>query len=100
MLAGRIELSKMRAGSIAARMNADMETRIEQCARSTEYFHERLRASDPGRIMSMGYAALLSDSKNITSVTDISPGDKVTAVLSDGHAELTVGSIFQAFRQA
>jgi len=94
MLLGRIALSRANAKGVAAAMRFDMNALIERGSRSAERFHERLRASDPGRILSMGYAALLSGGKNINSVAELSPGDKVTALMTDGSAKLTVDSVF------
>jgi exonuclease VII large subunit len=74
-------------------MRADLGARIEQGSRSAELLHERLCASDPGRIMNMGYAALLSGGKSVISIAELSPGDKITARLSDGSANLTVENI-------
>ncbi|MDR3225714.1 MAG: exodeoxyribonuclease VII large subunit [Clostridiales Family XIII bacterium] len=93
MLLGKVNLSRAEAERAAAAMQSDVNAIIERGARSAELFNERLRASDPARIMSMGYAALLSGEKNIRSVADLSPGDKITARMADGSAELTVEGI-------
>jgi exodeoxyribonuclease VII large subunit len=93
LLVGRIGLSGANAKSIAAAMRADMDSLIAQRSRSAERLHEKLRASDPGYILSMGYAALRSGGTRVVSVADLSRGDKVTAQLADGSAELTVDNI-------
>jgi exodeoxyribonuclease VII large subunit len=55
--------------------------------------YERLKASDPGRILSLGYAALMKDGAPVRSVAGLSAGDAVTARLADGSAKLQVGSV-------
>jgi exodeoxyribonuclease VII large subunit len=54
--------------------------------------YERLKASDPARILSMGYAALSRDGRPLRSVTNMSVGDELIARLADGSAKVQVKS--------
>ncbi|MDR0519324.1 MAG: exodeoxyribonuclease VII large subunit [Clostridiales Family XIII bacterium] len=90
MLNARVDMSRLKLEGAAATMRSDALSRVERAERRAELAHEKLTASDPGRIMSMGYAALTSGGKHISSASELHTGDEVTARMKDGTAEMRV----------
>jgi exodeoxyribonuclease VII large subunit len=93
MLGNRVELSGIRAASLMKSAASGLDGAVRARADAANAAHEKLKASDPARIMSMGYAALTKEGKPVRSVADMAEGDSVTARLSDGSTELTVNSV-------
>jgi exodeoxyribonuclease VII large subunit len=90
MLKARADMSRMRLDGVAAQMRAGAMSRVERAERCAELANERLAASDPGRIMAMGYAALMSGGRHIASAAELCAVDEVTALMADGQARLRV----------
>jgi exodeoxyribonuclease VII large subunit len=93
MLGNRIELSEQRAAGLRASVETGLNGAVRARVDAANVAYERLKASDPARIMSMGYAALTKDGKPVRSVADMREGDAVSARLVDGSAELTVQAV-------
>jgi exodeoxyribonuclease VII large subunit len=50
-----------------------------------------LKALDPDRVLARGYVRLeAADGRPVTSVAQLSPGDRIGALLQDGRATLDV----------
>jgi exodeoxyribonuclease VII large subunit len=92
-LGNRIEISEMKAAGLIASARSGLNGAVNTRSAAAGFAYERLKSSDPARIMSMGYAALAKGGKPVRSVNDMAEGDKVSARLGDGSAELTVDSV-------
>jgi exodeoxyribonuclease VII large subunit len=93
MLGDRIELSRVRAAGAFDSARSGVGAAVGARTHKAISAYERLKASDPARIMAMGYAALTKDGGSIRSAADIGEGDSVSARLADGSAELTVNVV-------
>ena len=51
---------------------------------------QRLEATDPDRILRLGYSITLSEGKLVTSTDKVRPGDRLTTRLADGTIESVV----------
>jgi exodeoxyribonuclease VII large subunit len=93
MLGNRIEISKMRADGLIASAETGLNGAVRARAGAANAAYEKLKASDPARIMSMGYAALTKEGRPVCSVADMKEGEVISARLNDGSAELTVKAV-------
>jgi exodeoxyribonuclease VII large subunit len=93
MLGDRIGMWDARAGGAFASMRARAEAVVREGQGAAGSAYARLRASDPARIMSLGYAALMKDGRPLRSAEALNVGDAVTARFADGVANLTVDGV-------
>jgi exodeoxyribonuclease VII large subunit len=93
LLEGRIGLSGARADAGLASLRTGAEDAVRRAEGAARGAYGRLAASDPARILAMGYAALTKDGRPLGSVTALSPGDAVEARLADGSAKMKTVSV-------
>jgi exodeoxyribonuclease VII large subunit len=93
MLEGRLEMCEVRASGVFASARLGAEAAVKEGHTAADAAYARLRSSDPARIMSMGYAALMKGGRPVRSVSELAKGDAVTARLADGSAALTVDGV-------
>jgi exodeoxyribonuclease VII large subunit len=93
MLGDRIGMWDARAAGAFASVRAGAEAAVREGQGAAGSAYARLRASDPARIMSMGYAALMKDGRPLRSAAELNAGDAVTARFADGAANLTVDGV-------
>ncbi|MDR1495887.1 MAG: exodeoxyribonuclease VII large subunit [Clostridiales Family XIII bacterium] len=93
MLENRIDLSAAQATATLASFRAAVYAVVSRAKNATTSAYARLVASDPARILSMGYAALTKNGRPILSVTEAAAGDAVAARLADGSLDLTVEGV-------
>lgn len=60
-------------------------------ARELDHLSKLLESLDPSSILERGYASVTSDSKVITSISQVSPGDGLDITLTDGTVAARVG---------
>ncbi len=59
----------------------------------------RIRAMSPKATLERGYAILVHDGASITSVSDVSPGQQLSAIVLDGELNLTVEAVTEHQRK-
>lgn len=88
------ERHTQRQAALAARLTRSARVTLASRAQRLEGLSARLQGLDPGRVLSRGYAWLAdAGGQPVTSVTALSPGQSVQAVLADGHADVTVTGV-------
>ncbi|MDR2610987.1 MAG: exodeoxyribonuclease VII large subunit [Clostridiales Family XIII bacterium] len=86
-------LRRYARGSVDGLFSA-AKSRRRELLHKTELRCERLRASDPSRIMALGYAAVTNEAGTlIRSVAALETGGDVQATFADGTAKMRVASV-------
>ncbi|WP_028707828.1 exodeoxyribonuclease VII large subunit [Propionicicella superfundia] len=90
--AERLEATRHRLRRAVA---ADVDARV----REVDHLTLRLRSLSPQRTLARGYAILVGPATTtVTSVAQVTPGDRVTAFLADGELTADVASITKTRR--
>jgi exodeoxyribonuclease VII large subunit len=72
-------------------MDGKMSAALDRDRRRLAVFAERLDGRSPAKKLSSGYAfARLSDGSRLTSVEQVSSGDRLTLSVSDGNIDCEV----------
>jgi exodeoxyribonuclease VII large subunit len=91
LLSGRIREHGSHAAHTLANCRRDLTSLVQTRKHAADRAYDKLKASDPHRIMASGYSAITDSSgKLVRSVTQLEKGMQVKAVLSDGQAEMLV----------
>jgi exodeoxyribonuclease VII large subunit len=94
LLVGRIREHRSYASHTFNNIKRDLETLLPMKKHAADRAFERLRASDPHRIMASGYSAIIGDGgRLVRSVKQLKSGMNVRAVLADGQADMLVEDI-------
>jgi exodeoxyribonuclease VII large subunit len=94
LLSGRIRAHSAHAEHTLANSKRDLTSLVQTRKHAADRAYDKLKASDPHRIMASGYAAITESSgKLVRSVTQLEKGMQVKAVLSDGQASLLVETV-------
>jgi exodeoxyribonuclease VII large subunit len=93
MLCDRIGMREASLAGAFASLGASTGAAIRDRTAVAGAAYARLCASDPVRIMSQGYAALVKDGRSVRSASELNEGDTVTARLADGAALMTVDAV-------
>lgn len=91
---GALHRQERRSRDLAARLERGAGLGFAAQQRRLAMAQARLEALDPRQVLSRGYAWLTdAQGQAITSAASLTPGQAVTAVLSDGQAQATVDEV-------
>jgi exodeoxyribonuclease VII large subunit len=101
VLEGRIREHRSYAAHTLSNMKRDAETKLSAKKHGADRALDRLNASDPHRIMAIGYSAITdAGGKLVRSVTQLRAGMHVRTVLADGQADMLVEEVRAAERKS
>ncbi len=96
VLLSKTQLSAQVLRQLSVFLPQKMGWRLQRENLRLEALAGRLSALDPSLVLQRGYAWLELEGRAITSVKQLQPGRKVTAVLADGSAQLQVSAVLPA----
>lgn len=95
-MTGKVRSAALEEQRFRQRAELAMERRAGLARHRLEILTERLDAASPLKRIRGGFGYLTAGGKGICRVTDVAPGDEMTAYLSDGKITATVGKTERA----
>lgn len=83
----RLDAQSERIRDLMSRLARSAERQILVRKHRIELLEQRLAACNPERIYRMGYCLMTKDGKPVRSVSELSPGDRITTHLADGSVD-------------
>lgn len=90
----RIQRLAQRCDELTMRMDRAMDVNLRRAGDRTGALADRLRALDPLRPLSGGFALVERGAHVVRSVEGLAPGDSVSLRFHDGRADATIDQVF------